>query len=111
MTILLRLFLISLIFFRLDSLNYYNDINDNVVEKIDNDLDKVYKKYSHIIINSNYFYKNTVLIKNNMYNFKTKNLNIEGTFLGSNNNTLYIANNSYLFKVEEHNLRSVVKII
>ncbi len=110
MLIFLQIFLITLIFFKLDSLNYYSDINSNVAKKVDENLENISKDFSHIIVNDNYFYKDIILRKNNMYIFDTKNFSLTGTFLGSNDKTLFIINNSYLFRIKDYELCNIEQI-
>ncbi len=97
---ILQFFIIGYIFFKLDSFNYYNDIKLKKFHKITTNLDDTVSQYSHIIVNDKYFYKGILLTKDTQYIFSTKNLNVEGTFLGSNDDMLFIANQSYLFKIE-----------
>lgn len=104
---ILQLCLIILIIFKLDSMNYYKDIRVNKVQKIDNNLEHTLKDFSHIIVNDNFFYKDLLIRKGNQYSFITNNLNITGTFLGSNSTMLFIANNMYVFEVDLSEIESV----
>ncbi len=103
----LQFLLIILIVFKLDSLNYYGDIQLNKVQKIEGNLDDVLNDFKHIIANKNYFFRDMLIKQMNDYHFITNNTKVTGTFLGSNKNLLFIASKVYLFEIDVKELITV----